>query len=69
VFNPAQLIKIMQFLYRRHPEIRMGVELLIKPGRALASCSLFQEGAQGLPSALGWTSQRMAGTLRFLKQL
>jgi len=33
VFNPAQLIKIMQFLYRRHPEIRMGIELLIKPCR------------------------------------
>src|SRR4029077_20092542 len=30
--NPAQLIKVMQFLYRRHPEIRMGIELLIKPG-------------------------------------
>ena len=24
----------MQFLYRRHPEIRMGVELLIKPSRS-----------------------------------
>src|SRR5436190_20316862 len=24
----------MQFLYRGHPEIRMGVELLIKPGRS-----------------------------------
>src|SRR5690349_17156277 len=34
VLNPAQLIKIMQFLYRRHPEIRMRVELLIKPGRS-----------------------------------
>jgi len=32
--NPAQFIKIMQFLYRGHPEIRMGVELLIKPGRS-----------------------------------
>ena len=31
VFDPAQLIKIMQFLYGRHPEIRMRVELLIKP--------------------------------------
>src|SRR5438105_2606880 len=34
VLDPAQLIKIMQFLYRRHPEIRMGVELLIKPCRS-----------------------------------
>jgi hypothetical protein len=33
VFNPAQLIKIMQFFYRRHPEVRMRVELLIKPRR------------------------------------
>src|SRR5207247_9178175 len=32
--NPAQLIQVMQLLYRRHPEIRMGVELLIKPGRS-----------------------------------
>src|SRR6266481_4307265 len=32
--NPAQFIKIMQFLYRRHPEIRMRVELLIKPCRS-----------------------------------
>jgi len=22
----------MEFLYRRHPEVRMGIELLIKPG-------------------------------------
>jgi hypothetical protein len=29
--NPAQLIKVMQFLYRRHPEIRMRIELLKKP--------------------------------------
>ena len=34
MLNPAQLIKIMQFLHRRHPEIRMGVELLIKPCRS-----------------------------------
>jgi hypothetical protein len=34
VLNPAQLIKILQFLYGRHPEIRMGVELLIKPRRS-----------------------------------
>ena len=33
-FDVAQLIKIMQLLERRHPEIRMGVELLIKPGRS-----------------------------------
>src|SRR4029450_1013979 len=32
--NPAQLIKIMEFLYRRHPKIRMPVQLLIKPGRS-----------------------------------
>jgi hypothetical protein len=32
--NPAQLIQVMQLLYWRHPEIRMGVELLIKPGRS-----------------------------------
>jgi len=32
--NPAQFIKIMQFLYGRHPEIRMRVELLIKPCRS-----------------------------------
>jgi hypothetical protein len=30
--NPAQLIKVMQLLYRRDPEIRMRIELLIKPG-------------------------------------
>jgi hypothetical protein len=30
--NPAQLIQVMQLLYWRHPEIRMGIELLIKPG-------------------------------------
>jgi hypothetical protein len=30
--NPAQLIKVMEFLYRRHPEIGMRIELLIKPG-------------------------------------
>jgi len=30
--NPAQLIKVMQFLYGRHPEIRMGIKLLIEPG-------------------------------------
>jgi hypothetical protein len=34
VLDPAQLIKIMQFLYGRHPEIRMRVKLLIKPGRS-----------------------------------
>jgi hypothetical protein len=34
VLNPAQLVKIMQFLYGRHPEIRMRVELLIKPCRS-----------------------------------
>jgi hypothetical protein len=30
--NSAQLIKVMQLLYRRHPEIGMGIELLIEPG-------------------------------------
>jgi hypothetical protein len=30
----AQLIKIMQLLQRRHPEIGMGVELLVEPGRS-----------------------------------
>jgi hypothetical protein len=34
VLDPAQLIKVMQFLYGRHPEIRMRVELLIKPCRS-----------------------------------
>jgi CBS domain-containing protein len=34
VLNPAQLVKIMQFLYGRHPEIRVRVELLIKPCRS-----------------------------------
>jgi hypothetical protein len=33
VLDPAQLIKVMQFLYGRHPEIWMGIELLIKPCR------------------------------------
>src|SRR4030095_15503923 len=32
--NSAHLIKVMQFLYRRHPEIWMGIELLIQPGCA-----------------------------------
>ena len=32
--DSAQLIKIMQLLYGGHPEIRMGIELLIKPGRS-----------------------------------
>src|SRR5207247_10547614 len=29
----------MQFLYRRHPEVRMGVELPIKPCRSAVVCS------------------------------
>src|SRR6266446_4342818 len=41
--NPAQFIKIMQFLYRRHPEIRMRVELLIKPCRSTFLSSDTQE--------------------------
>jgi hypothetical protein len=32
--NPAQLIQVVQLLHWRHPEIRMGVELLIKLGRS-----------------------------------
>src|SRR6516165_2796441 len=30
----AQLIKVMELLQRRHPDIRMSVELLIEPGRS-----------------------------------
>src|SRR3954469_16623923 len=30
--DPAQVIKIMQLLQRRHPEIRVRIKLLIKPG-------------------------------------
>src|SRR5437667_9588454 len=41
--DPAQLIKIMQLLQRRHPEIRMGVELLIEPGRSALMDSDTQE--------------------------
>ena len=33
----------MQFLHRRHPEIRMGLELLIKPRGSCLLCSDAQE--------------------------
>lgn len=34
MLDPAQLIKIMKFLYGRQPEIGMRVELLIEPRRS-----------------------------------
>src|SRR5260370_32202348 len=40
----------MQFLYGRHPEIRMGVELLIKPGRSAFVSSDAQEIGPWIPT-------------------
>jgi hypothetical protein len=31
-FDSAQRVEVMQLLYRRHPKVRMEVELVIKPG-------------------------------------
>src|SRR5215510_16483299 len=39
----VQLIKIMQLLQRRHPEIGMGVQLLVEPGRSAFMKSDTQE--------------------------
>ena len=47
--NPAQLIQVMQLLYWRHPEMRMGVELLIKPGRSGFVSSDTKKSGRALP--------------------
>src|SRR5262245_29480625 len=41
--DSAQLVKIMQLLQRRHPEIGMGVQLLVEPGRSAFMKSDTQE--------------------------
>jgi hypothetical protein len=40
----------MQFLYWRHPEIWMGVELLIKPGRS----AFVGSDAQKVRARIAW---------------